>query len=269
MGYYFEQFEHRNPPAPVPYSMSRELLWQFLVVVALVIGGWYISWRWMFSLNLDALWFAVPLVLAETAAYIGLFLFAVNLWKTQDYPERKPPKYITECVREGEAEERPIAVDVFFPSYNEEPDLVRLSLQDAKRIDYPHPIDIRIHVLDDGKRAAMKQAASEEGVNYITRNNNAGFKAGNMRNAMEQTSGDFILICDADTRPFATILKHTLGYFRDPEVAWVQTPQWFFDLPEGTRLPDVLDKYVGAFGRSLARGVERIYGPVRLGEDPF
>jgi len=63
-----------------------------------------------------------------------------------------------------------------------------------------------------------------------------GFKAGNMRNAMEKTSGDFIVICDADTRIFPTFLVNNLGYFRDPKVAWVQTPQWFFDLPEGKNL---------------------------------
>ena len=82
----------------------------------------------------------------------------------------------------------------------------------------------------------MEALAAELGVNYISRNNNIGFKAGNMRNAMEKTSGDFIVICDADTRIFPTFLVNNLGYFRDPKVAWVQTPQWFFDLPEGKNL---------------------------------
>lgn len=101
----------------------------------------------------------------------------------------------------------------------------------------PSPLDYRIHVLDDGKRAEMRRVAEQEGVNYLSRENNIGFKAGNLRNGLEHTDGDFIVICDADTRVFPSILTDTLGYFRDPLVARVQTPQWFYDLPAGKRLP--------------------------------
>ena len=36
---YFRQFEQRKPPAHLPYSVWRELLWQFLAVINLVMGG--------------------------------------------------------------------------------------------------------------------------------------------------------------------------------------------------------------------------------------
>lgn len=75
------------------------------------------------------------------------------------------------------------------------------------------PLDYRIHVLDDGKRAEMRRVAEQEGVNYLSRENNIGFKAGNLRNGLEHTDGDFIVICDADTRVFPSILTDTLGYF--------------------------------------------------------
>ncbi|HEX2545962.1 MAG TPA: cellulose synthase catalytic subunit [Ramlibacter sp.] len=265
--FYFEKFEQRRPPAPVPHSPARELLWQFLVIVALVLGANYIRWRWTDSLNFDALWFAIPLAAAETCAYIGLVLFAFNLWKTRDTPLQPPPATVAECSED--ASSRPVAVDIFLTTYNEDEELVRLSIRDARKVTYPHPIDLRIHVLDDGRRPAMKQVADEEGVHYITRSNNIGFKAGNLRNAMEQTSGDFIVICDADTRVFPTILEHTLGYFRDRDVAWVQTPQWFYDLPEGEALPEWLGRRIGGVGRALGRGVQRVFGEVRIGEDPF
>ncbi|HZY20259.1 MAG TPA: glycosyltransferase [Ramlibacter sp.] len=268
--FYFDRFEHRRPPEPVPHSPARELLWQFLVIIALVLGANYIRWRWTSSLNWEALWFAIPLAVAETLAYVGLVLFTFNLWKTRDIPMRPAPRVIGECIEgAGEWGERPITVDVFVATYNEDEELVRLSIRDAKAIAYPHPLDLRIHVLDDGRRPAMRQVAQEEGVGYITRASNVGFKAGNLRNAMEQTSGDFIVICDADNRLFPTILANTLGYFRDPDVAWVQTPQWFYDLPEGTPLPQWLGERLGAPGRLLGRAVERLAGPVRLGEDPF
>nr|WP_329661111.1 cellulose synthase catalytic subunit [Geminicoccus sp.] len=215
------------------------------------------------------MWFSIPVALAETLAYFGLILFTINLWKTSDPPILPPPARIAECVGDPDGPDRPLVVDVFFATYNEDPELVRLGIQDAKRIRYPHPIDIHIHVLDDGKRSAMAAVAREEGVNYITRPSNIGYKAGNLRNAIEQTGGDFIVICDADTRPFPTILERTLGYFRDPKMAWVQTPQWFFDLPDGRPLSAVLGRYLGKPGRALGRAVERVVGPVQVGQDPF
>jgi cellulose synthase (UDP-forming) len=156
-----------------------------------------------------------------------------------------------------------------FTTYNEDPEIVRLSLQDAKSIRYPHPIDVRVHVLDDGRRDTMQQVAREEGVNYITRPNNIGFKAGNLRNGLEHTGGDFIVVCDADTRPFPTLIERTLGYFRDPDVAWVQSPQWFYDIPEGTRLADFLARGLGGFGRGAGRAIEAVLGPFHIGADPF
>ena len=269
MAFYFDAFEERRPSEPLPYSATWELLYQFLATVTLVIGGWYIGWRWAYSLNYDALWFAVPLLLAETFAYIGLMLFTFNLWKTQDYEQRDPPELHSETVDEKLALERPILIDMFFPTYDEDPELVRLSIHDAKQVTYPHSISVNIHVLDDGKRDAVRVMAEEEQVNYITRESNIGFKAGNIRNAMEQTGGDFIVISDADTRVFPTILENTLGYFRDPDVAWVQTPQWFYDIPEGKPLPIFLKKYTGVLGYWIGRFIVRIIGPVTIGKDPF
>ncbi len=215
------------------------------------------------------MWFSIPLLFAETAAFVGLVLFTINLW-TAKAPKPGPlPASIRDCSDDPATPDRPIVVDVYFATYSEDPELVRLGLRDAKAFTYPHPIDVQVHVLDDGKRPAMEAVAREEGVNYLTRSTNIGFKAGNLRNAMESTSGDFIMICDADMRPFPTFLEQTLGYFRDPKVAWVQTPHWFHDVPPGVPLPAVLERWLGGFGRLVGRGVERVYGPVRIGEDPF
>lgn len=269
MEFYFDKFENRKPPKPLKHSPARELLYQFLATVTLVVGGWYIWWRWADSLNYDALWFAIPLVLAETFAYIGLILFSANLWQTRDVPQQASPSRLSQTLGYELSEDRDIIVDVFFPTFDEDPELVRLSILAAKALIYPSSITINIHVLDDGQRAGMKKVSEEEGVNYITREGNIGFKAGNMRNAMEQTGGDFILICDADTRIFPTILQNTLGYFNDPSVAWVQTPQWFFDIPEGKNLRLVLKKYFWHPGFAFGWLIEKLFGPVMVGKDPF
>jgi cellulose synthase (UDP-forming) len=269
MAFYFDRYESRVPPEPLPHSPARELLYQYLAVLSLCLGAWYLWWRWTESLNTEALWFAIPLVLAETLAFFGLILFTVNLWRVEDTPIRPPPASLRDCVEDPSAPDRPVAVDVFFTTYNEDIPLVRLGVRDAKAMRYPHPIDLQIHILDDGRRPEMRAMAEEEGVGYITRDNNVGFKAGNLRNAMERSSGDFIVICDADTRPMPTMLERCLGYFRDPDVAWVQTPQWFYDLPEGVPLPEALGAKLGGFGRGLGRAVQAVMGPVRVGQDPF
>jgi cellulose synthase (UDP-forming) len=255
MAFYFEAFEHRRPPEPLPYSPTREAAFHFLAIISLMLGAWYIVWRWGWSLNTNALWFAVPLVVAETVAFIGMVLFIFNLWKVQDYPMRPPPESAS--------------VDVFIATYSEDPELVRLSIRDAMRMTYPHPIDLRVHVCDDGKRPEMRRVAEEEGVGYITRTGNEGYKAGNLRHAVDHTTGEFIVICDADTRVFPTFLEHTLGYFRDPDVAWVQTPQWFFDVPEGVPLSQAWRQSYGRLGGWMGSAIERVLGEVRVGEDPF
>lgn len=271
MDSYFLKFEHRRPPEPVPYLPGIEALWHFFAIIAMVLGANYIYWRWTSTINFNAEWFSVPLTLAETLAYVGMLLFAFNLWKIRDTPRQTPPEEIGQCLRAQDVptQARPLKVDVFIATYSEDEELVRLSIRDAMALHYPHPIDCKVYILDDGRRPLMKAVAEEEGAHYISRTNNIGFKAGNLRNAMEQTDGDFIVICDADTRVFPTLLEHTLGYFRDPDVAWVQTPQWFFDLPEGKHLPEVMQGWLGNAGHVAGRWVEKLIGPVVFGRDPF
>lgn len=249
MDFYFSRFEHRRPPEPLSTPRWVRMIWQVLAVAALVLGANYIYWRWTASLNTDALWYAIPLVLAETLAWIGTVLFTINLWQEKDPPPGVPPTEINDCLRADEAvESRPIKVDLFIATYSEDVELVRLSIRDAMRMTYPGPLDYKVHVLDDGRRPEMKAVCEQEGANYITRQSNIGYKAGNLRNGLEHTDGDFLIICDADTRVFPTLLSHTLGYFRDPDVAWVQTPQWFFDLPEGEDLARWLRRKAGGAG---------------------
>ena len=266
--WYFSRFEHRKPE---PASQSGELqmfLTQILSVCALALGAWYLFWRWTDSLNPDALGFSIVLAIAESLAFVGSVLFTFNLWRVKDTPWRSSPSRLSE-IRRGVSEDGAVVVDVFYPTYNEDEELVRLSLQDAKRMRVPKGLDVRIHVLDDGNRGRMREVAEEEGVNYLARADNIGFKAGNIRNGMRYTEGHLMVIFDADTRPFPEFLERTLGYFRDADVAWVQTPQWFFDYQEGIPLPVWLSKgwHLGVLGRVLGQGVERCIGPIHVNRD--
>lgn len=266
--WYFSDFEERRPRPAMQHSAAREWVLQAVAVCAVTLGVWYLSWRWINAVSWEAWYLGVPLAVAETLAFLGTILFFATTCRTQDTPMQPPPARLLDILPEADPE-RPLTVDLYFPTYDEDPELVRLSLRDAKQLTYPHRIERTIYVLDDGKRPAMRQVAEEEGVRYLTRPTNVGYKAGNLRNALEHTHGELLVICDADTRLFPPFLERTLGYFRDPDVAWVQTPQWFYDLDEGIALPDALARRLGGVGRALGRAIEKVIGPVRLGRDPL
>src|SRR5262245_17952005 len=206
--WYFARFEGRRPLPASPHVKWRETLWQVLASMSLGIGVWYFHWRWTSSLNMDALWFALPLALAETLSFIGLLLLMFNLWQISDTPWQPPPKSAREC--DPDADDRPVKVDIFVTTYSEDPELVRLSLRAARALVSPPGVEIEVHCLDDGRRAEMRQVAEQERCNYITRATGEGFKAGNLRNALDHTSGDFVVICDADTRLFPQFVTRTL-----------------------------------------------------------
>jgi cellulose synthase (UDP-forming) len=268
---YFERFEGRRPGEPISRGTAGEFAFQALAALALALGAWYLAWRWTESLNPDALALSIVVAAAETLAYVGSILFFLSIWRVEDPAVRPPPRTANDVLADPLAPDRPLRVDVFVTTWDEPVELVRLSVRDAKRLRYPHPLALRVHVLDDGRRAAMRAMAQEEGVGYLTRSSTAGFKAGNLRNGLERTDGDLFVICDADTRPLPGFLEETLGYFRDPRVAWVQTPQWFYDVDGGTPLPEWLAARarLGRAGRAIGRAVERVLGPVAIGADPL
>jgi len=116
--------------------------------------------------------------------------------------------------------------------------VVRRTLIGALAMTYPH----ETYLLDDGRRPEMEALAKELGVGYITRPDNVGAKAGNLNWAMGRTSGDFIAIFDADHVPLRQFLDRTLGYFADPTVAFVQTPQEFYNVESFQHLTKAAQK---------------------------
>lgn len=213
---------------------------RILAVLSVIMGVNYVVWRWMVSVNWESWWIAVPLVIAETYSLFDTFLFSLTVWKARQRPRPTSPPQGT--------------VDVFITTYNEPIDLVMTTAIAARNIAYPH----NTWVLDDGNRPEMERAAREAGIGYVTRsddwiNKPRHAKAGNLNNALFQTEGEFLLILDADQIPDPLILSNTLGYFADdPDVALVQTPQWFSNVDEA----DPLGSQAPLF-----------YGPIQQGKD--
>lgn len=221
-------------------SSTRRHVIRVIVLLTAILGLNYVLWRWFFSVNWDAWWIAVPLLLAETYSLVDSLLFGMTVWRLKGRGEPPEP-------------EDGLTVDVFIATYNEPLDLVMETARAAQRITYPHTT----WILDDGNRAELKARAEAEGIGWITRSAAwAGMprhaKAGNLNNALEATDGEFLLILDADMVPEPQILHRTLGYFRDERMGLVQTPQWFVNVPDD----DPLGSQAPLF-----------YGPIQEGKD--
>lgn len=263
---YFAAFLHRTPDRVSDFGGAARHLWHLAAGVTIGLGLWYLHWRWTASLNPEAWAFSLAVVLAETLAFVGMLLFYFNIWDEGDTPRRPPPDSRAVAGLEGDGD---ILVDIFITTYDEGPEIVGPSITAAKALHVPPGIRFHVHVLDDGARPEMRALCQHSEVGYLARRDNRGFKAGNLANALFATEGDFVVICDADTQVFPTFLAETLGYFRDPNVAWVQTPHWFFDIPEGEPWGDWLTRVLGRRARILAPLVRRVTGRPRVGADPF
>lgn len=216
----------------------RLFLIRVIVVLTAMAGINYIVWRWLFSLNLDNWYIAIPLVLAETFSLIEMLLFGLGIWRLRERPLPPDP-------------EPDLTVDVLITTYNEPIDLVMNTAKAALAITYPH----RTWILDDGNRPQMRTAAESQGIGWISRSADwdgkpRHAKAGNLNNALVQTDGEFLLILDADQVADPRILDATLGYFQDERMGLVQTPQFFSNVTEQDPLGSQAPLFYGPIQQS-------------------
>jgi cellulose synthase (UDP-forming) len=199
----------------------RQSVIRILILANLSLGVYYLTWRYAASINWVYWPLALALLAAETYSFIDAWFFGSGMWKWHRRHTWPAPR--------GDE-----TVDVFITCYNEPVELVEATARAALRLNHP----CTVYVCDDGANAEMKAMTERIGCNYITRSESwkgkeRHAKAGNLINALDQTDGEFLLILDADQVPQPGLLDETLGYFQDPLVAFVQTPQWFNNVPEG------------------------------------
>ncbi|WP_224311770.1 MULTISPECIES: glycosyltransferase [Nostocaceae] len=129
---------------------KRTLLFRYLAEINLIFGLWYLQWRITNSINFDALWLSIPLLLAEIYSYIGGVMFVIGLWR----PLVRQIKSLDQLTPPLPPTDWPI-VDVFITCYNEPPEMVEQTAQAALAIDYP-PTKLYVYVLDDGNSPTMR-----------------------------------------------------------------------------------------------------------------
>ncbi|MDA8215082.1 MAG: glycosyltransferase [Nitrospiraceae bacterium] len=183
----------------------------FIALLSISVTAYYLIWR-LNTFNPDAMAFSIILYSAEIYGFITTLMFFFMIWK----PTKRIPM----------APEQGFTVDVFIPTLNEDAELLRKTVLGCLNMNYPH----KTYILDDGRRPAVESLARELGCGYIARNVNRDAKAGNLNHALGRTDGDFIAVFDADHVPQPDFLERLLGYFRDEKVAFVQTPQDFYNI---------------------------------------
>jgi cellulose synthase/poly-beta-1,6-N-acetylglucosamine synthase-like glycosyltransferase len=198
---------------PEPESKSTKWRIRVIAVAALVMSVAYLLWRVTSTLNLAAWWLSVPLFLLEVHAVVGLGLFTFSLWDVDSVPPAPP------------CHDTPGRIAVLIPTYNEPIDVLLPTVAAAAALEPAH----ETWILDDGNRPAVRRLAAQLGVRYLARTDRTAAKAGNVNHALSVIEADFVAILDADHVAGRNFLIHTLGYFTDPQVAFVQTPQDFYN----------------------------------------
>lgn len=242
-----------------PNKRKSEYLHLFLIVLSLVSTIRYLYYRVNYTLNFND-WingtFSFLLFTAELYAILTLVLAYFQTVKIRDrqmvdltlYPQEQWPK-----------------VDIYIPTYNEDVEIVRKTTLCALAIDYPADKK-HIFVLDDGRaekykarREELRQMCEELGATMMTRDNNDHAKAGNINTAFKRTDGDLVMILDCDHMPVKHFLMHTVGFFFNPNVAFVQTPHWFYN-------PDPFERNLLTGGK-IPVGNELFYKVLQKGND--
>lgn len=160
------------------------------------------------------------LIISGLSLYGLLGLLTLALYwrhRHEEYPTPPQPKIYP-------------TVTIQLPIYNERFVVERL-LESAVSIEYPLS-KVEIQVVDDStddtsqKVCELVTQYQREGHNiiHITRQNREGYKAGALKNALSQASGEFVAIFDADFKPEPFFLKKTIPHFvKEPKLGMVQS----------------------------------------------
>lgn len=190
--------------------------------VLLLLALRYFAWRFT-TLNTAHPFTLACSLLQLAMELIGGLILVLQLLPNPGFDPQQRSRQADQLQPVGDAD--PPSVAVWIPTYNEPERMVERAILTCRNLDHPR---LRIVVLDDGHRPAMAALAARHGVDYLSREGNAHRKAGNLNHALRDCQETFIAVFDCDFTPAPNFLRRTLGFFQDPKVALVQTPQHYF-----------------------------------------
>lgn len=252
----------------VPGTLGRVT---FLSLGGILVGR-YVYWRVTQTVPpIESLYDFVPGVLLLIAELFCILMFFLSALIVSDRYER--PR------RVQRSDEDAPTVDVFIPSYNEDPSLVACTIAAALNMDYPKD-KFRVFLLDDGatdqklnapdpaaareaheRGAEMKRICKDLGATYLARPRNEHAKAGNLNYGLAHSEGDLVVVFDADHAPAREFLRETVAYFSEPKLFLVQTPHFFLN-------PDPVERNLRTFDVMPSEN-DMFYGMIQKGLDKW
>lgn len=199
-------------------SSKAKLLFVATIITLNLI---YIAWRIKYTIpttsNLGMV-LGIMLIVAELIGFFQSTIYSILFYKPYKIKEMKMNDL-----------NRLPTIDVLIMTYNEPSYILRKTIAGCLNIEYPSNL-LNIYICDDGNRDEIKKLADFFNINYITRQNNDSAKAGNINNALSNyCKGELFSVLDADMIPKPNYLEKMVGYFKDSNVGFVQSPQVFYN----------------------------------------
>lgn len=193
-------------------------------------------WMWAWWLNPARINFA-PVYIALTLALLYEFALLPTTLLYFIFHAKNPPRRVA-------PKDRKVAVITLCVPSTESLDIIERQLKAMTEITYPHDN----WILDEGNSKDVKKLAKLYGVKHFSRKGKKKYnqpvppfkaktKAGNVNAWLEHVKRrkyEFFVQFDIDHIAKPSYLNKTLGYFRDEEVAWVQSPSIYKNLSHWT-----------------------------------
>lgn len=157
--------------------------------------------------------------------------------------------YLFITVPEKPQQEKIYTVDIFTTFFKGEPyAMIEETLIAIKNITYPH----ETYLCDESDDPFLKNFCKEHGIHHVTRVVKVDAKAGNINNALKQSSGELCVVLDPDHVPFPDFLDPIVDHFNNPEIGFVQIVQSYKNYDDGL------------IAKGAAQQTFQFYGPIMM-----
>ncbi|NRF40463.1 glycosyltransferase family 2 protein [Pedobacter foliorum] len=155
--------------------------------------------------------------------------------------------YIT--VPDTPKKEKTYTVDIFTTFCAGEPyEMINETLIAIKAIKYPH----NTFLCDEADDPYLKKICEELNVIHVTRVKKIDAKAGNINNALKQSTAELCVVLDPDHVPFPDFLDPIVSHFNNLEVGFVQIVQSYKNYDESL------------IAKGAAQQTFQFYGPIMM-----
>jgi cellulose synthase/poly-beta-1,6-N-acetylglucosamine synthase-like glycosyltransferase len=154
-------------------------------------------------------------------------------------------------------------VSIHIAAYNEPPDMLIQAIKAAEALDYP---DFEIVVIDNNTQdpdvwqPVEAYCADKPRVKFVHVDPWPGYKSGALNLALERyidPRAEVVGVVDADYLVEPNWLNETVGYFADPNLAFLQTPQDYREFEGNRYLTACYDAYRYFFSSAMPSRNER------------